>query len=107
MSGIETIKIIVDAEKEAAKMLEDAQGKASRIRKNLDLLIQEQREETLSAAKKEAAAIVQRAEEDGKLEAQKYTKESTEKTRRLVTNSSAKKNAAVEKLVTIVIEGRA
>ncbi len=107
MSGIETIKIIVDAEKEAAKTLEDAQSRASGIRKRLNLLIQERREETLKTAKKEAAAIVQRAEEDGKLEAETYQKESGERTRLLVTKSSAKKNAAVEKLVSIVIEGKA
>jgi len=35
MSGIETIKIIVNAEKEAAKILEEAQNRASEIRKRL------------------------------------------------------------------------
>lgn len=105
MSGIETIKIIVEAEKEATKILQDAQTKASGIRKRLDLLIQEQREETLRSAKKEAAVIVQRAEEEGKREAENYEKESGERIRQLVSKTSTKKNAAVDKLVSIVLEG--
>jgi len=105
MSGIETVKIIVEAEKEAAKILEDAQTKASEIRKRLDLLIQDQREETLRSAEKETAVILQRAEEEGKLESASYEKESGERIRQLVSKASTKKNAAVDKLVSIVLEG--
>jgi hypothetical protein len=72
MSGIETIKIIVASEREAAKMLADADARALEIRKRLGFLIQIQRNDAFNAAKKEAAALVQRAENDGKGESQEY-----------------------------------
>jgi vacuolar-type H+-ATPase subunit H len=106
MSGIETVKIIVDAEKGAGQMLEKAHAKATEIRKELDSRIMEEREQILKAARKEAAAIVQRAEEEVKLEAESYAKESNQRTKQLVTKASAKKNAAVDKLVKIVLEGK-
>jgi vacuolar-type H+-ATPase subunit H len=104
MSGIEALKIIVDAEKEAARVLEEAQSKASQIRKSIDLRIQEERQQTLNGAKKEAAAIVQHAEEEGKLEAVSVTKESEKRIQELVTKASANKDAAVTKLVNIILQ---
>lgn len=107
MSGIETIKIIVDSEREAAKMLADADAKALEIRKRLDPLIQTQRNEAINAAKKEAATMVQRAENDGKAESQQYEKDAENKTRSVVSRASAKKGEAVEKLVALILEMKA
>ncbi len=106
MSGIETVKIIVDAEKEAAGMLEKAQATALEIRKGLDMRIKGEREHVLDAAKREAAIIVQRAEEEGKLEAVNLEKAASQQLKRLVESASAKKTTAVTKLVSIVMEGK-
>ena len=103
MSGIETIKIIVNSEKEAAKMLADADAKALEIRKRLDSLIQTQRNEALNTAKKEAAALVQRAESEGKSESQEYEKDAQNRTRSAVNRAMAKKSEAVEKLVALIL----
>jgi vacuolar-type H+-ATPase subunit H len=51
MSGIETVRIIVDAEREAAKILENAQNRASEIRRRLDSGIESERENLLRTAK--------------------------------------------------------
>jgi V/A-type H+-transporting ATPase subunit G/H len=107
MSGIETIKIIVDSEREAAKMLADADVKALEIRKRLDSLIQTQRNDALNAAKKEAAALVQKAENEGKAESQEYEKDAENKIRTVVSRASAKKREAVEKLVALILEMKA
>jgi vacuolar-type H+-ATPase subunit H len=107
MSGLEPIKMIVDAEKQAAEMLEKAQAKASQIRKGLDTRIRGEREETLKSAKKEADAIVERAESDGKLEAGTYEKEAVPRIKEVVAKASARKGRAVDKLVSIVLEGNA
>ena len=105
MPGIDTVKIIVGAEKEATKILEDAQAKSAAVRQQLHHKIQQQREMILEAAKKQAADILQRAEEESKTEADNYEKTSEGSVRDLVTKASSKKNAAVEKLVEIVLEG--
>jgi F0F1-type ATP synthase membrane subunit b/b' len=104
MSGIETVKVIVDAERQAAKMIEDAMNRAATIRKGIDSLIQEQREHTLADARQEAAAITTRAEDEGKLEAESFEKESERSLNELVTKASAKRDATVTKLVTILTE---
>ena len=104
MSGIETIKIIVDAEKEAAKILTDAQTRAVEIRKGLDALIQEQRTEDLRAAKSEAAALIQKAEDDSKSEAQEIEREAEIRIRKVVTDASAKKGRAIDRLVSVIME---
>lgn len=103
MSGIETIKIIVDAEKEAAKILEVAQNRASEIRKRLDSMIQEQREDMLRTARKEAATLVQEAEQKGKAEGAAYEKEAENETRQILTRASARKDQAVTKVVETVL----
>jgi F0F1-type ATP synthase membrane subunit b/b' len=105
MSGIETVKVIVNAEKQAAQIIHDAEATAANIRKKIDSLIQEQRTEMLATAKKEAAALVQQAEEEGRREAEKYEKESAVRTRELIEHASSKKNATVEKLVGMVMQG--
>jgi len=103
MSGIETVKVIVDAEKRAAKMIDDAMAEATAIRKRIDSLIQQQRQQMLEDAKKQAAAIAARAGEEGKLEADKYEDEAVQTLRRLVDQASSKKNTAVEKLSNIIM----
>ena len=105
MSGLETVKVIVDAEKQAAKIIQDAEATAANIRKKIDSLIQQQRTEMLATAKKEAAALVQQAEEEGKREAVNYEKESAVRIHELIAQASSKKNATVEKLVGMVIQG--
>jgi len=105
MSGIETVQVIVNAEKQAAKIVQDAEAKAADIRKKIDSLIQKQRTEMLATAKKEAVSIVQRAEEEGKREAESYEKESAVRIRELITKASSKKNTTVEKLVDLVMQG--
>ena len=103
MSGIETIKIIVDAEKEAAKILEVAQNRASEIRKRLDSMIQEQREDMLRTARKEAAALVEEGEQKGKVEAAAYEKEAENDTRQILSRASTRKDQAVTKVVETVL----
>jgi len=103
MSGIETVKIIVNAEKEAAKMLEEAQNRASEIRKRLDSMIQEQREDMLRTARKEAAALVEEGEQKGKAEAAAYEKKAENDTRQILTRASTRKDQAVTKLVETVL----
>lgn len=105
MSGIETVKIIVDAEKEAAEMLRRAEAKAMEIRKELGTRIKLEKDQVLKSARKEAAAIVERAQRDGKLEAEAYEKEAGQKIKQTITKSSAKKGNAVDKLVSLVLEG--
>jgi len=106
MSGIETVKVIVEAEREAARILDMAQSKATAVRAQLDLQIQQQRELILQAAKKHAADILQRAEEEGKVEAQNYEKASEATVHDLVTKASLKKSAAVERLLGILLGGK-
>jgi vacuolar-type H+-ATPase subunit H len=106
MSGIETVKIIVDAEKEAAEMLRKAHANATEIRKELDTRIKIEREKILKSARTEAAAIIEHAQNDGKLEAAAYEKEAEQKTSQVVSKASAKKGPAVDKLVTLVLEGK-
>ena len=103
MSGIETVKIIVEAEKQAAKMIDDATAEATAIRKKIDSLIQQQRQQMLAEAKKEADAISSRAGEEGKLEAMKYETESVQELQTLVARASSKKDATVDKLVTMMM----
>ena len=103
MSGIETIKIIVNAEKEAAKILEEAQNRASEIRKRLDSMIQEQREDMLRTARKEAATLVEESEQKGKAEAAAYEKEAENDTRQILTRASTRKDQAVTKVVEAVL----
>jgi F0F1-type ATP synthase membrane subunit b/b' len=103
MSGIETVKVIVDAEKQAAKIIEEAVTEASAIRKRIDSLIQQQRQQMLAEAKKEAAAIAARAGEEGRLEAEQYERQAIQTLEALVVRASAKKDATVEKLVTIMM----
>ena len=103
MSGIETVKTIVDAERQAAKIIDDAMVSAAAIRKRIDSLILEQHQQMLSEARKEAAAIAARAEEEGKLEAERSEKESVEMLSDLVAKASAKKDATVEKLVAMIM----
>jgi hypothetical protein len=107
MSGLETIKIIVESEREAAKMLADADAKALEIRKRLDALIQTQRNDALNAARKEAATLVQTAENDGRAESQAYEREAENKIRTVVSRASAKKNEAIDKLVALILEMKA
>ena len=106
MSGIETVKIIVDAEKEASEMLQNAQARATEIRKELDTRIKREREEILKSARKEAATIIENAQHDAKLEATAYEKEAGQKTRQVVSKASTKKGPAVDKLVSLVLEGK-
>ena len=103
MSGLETVKVIVDAERRAAKIIEDANAQAANIRKGIGAGIQEQRQRMLEAARKDAAAIVARAEEEGKLEADACQKESAQALQALVAKASARKDAAVEKLLAIIL----
>jgi vacuolar-type H+-ATPase subunit H len=104
MSGIETVKVIVEAEKEAAKILADAQVRAGEIRKQLDPLIEEQREETIRAAREEATALVTNAQSEAITEGQIFEKDAQSKTREALGRASARKGLAVEKLVSILVE---
>lgn len=104
MSGIETVKIIVDAEKQAAKLIDDAMNEASAIRKKIDSLVQTQRQEMLAEASREAASIAARAEEEGRLEAEQLEKQSTETLQALAARASARTDATVTKLVTMMLQ---
>ena len=104
MSGIETIKIIVDSEREALrKCWLTPMPKHWKFGKRLDSLIQTQRNEALNTAKKEAAAMVQRAENIAIAQSQQYEKDAENKTRSVISHASAKKGEAVEKLVALIL----
>jgi len=104
MSGIETVKVIVEAEKEAAKILADAQTRAGEIRKRLDSLIEEQREETIRAAREEATALVANAQSEAISEGQVFEEDVQNKMREALGRASARKGLAVEKLVSILVD---
>jgi vacuolar-type H+-ATPase subunit H len=103
MSGIESVKIIVDAEKEAARIVEQAHIRASEIRKGLDSVIQAQRDEMLRNARKEATALVHEAEQKGKAEAAAYEKEAENSIRQSLNRASARKEQAVRKVIGTVL----
>ncbi|MGD0423821.1 MAG: hypothetical protein ABSA92_10245 [Candidatus Bathyarchaeia archaeon] len=103
MSGLETVKIIVDAEKEASKMLNDAQVKALEIRKQVDPMIGAEREKRLSKARKEAESLVQRAEAEGKAEAARIKEDSMEKTKRDLQKAFSARLAAEKALFEIIM----
>jgi V/A-type H+/Na+-transporting ATPase subunit G/H len=103
MSGLETVKIIVDAEKEASKMLNDAQVKALEIQRQVDTAIAAEREKRLSKAKKEAESIVQRAESECKVEAARLREEAMEETKRNLQKAGSAHSAAVKALLEIIM----
>jgi len=103
MSGIETVKIIVDAEKQAAKMIDDAMTEAAAIRKRIDSLVQQQRQQMLAEAKKEADGIAARAGEEGRIEAEQFEKESLQTLQGVIARASARKDSTVEKLLTLMM----
>lgn len=103
MSGIETVKIIVDAEKEAANMIKEAQAKALEIKKSLDALIETERESSLSDAKHKASSIVEAAESEGNMEASNFEKQSIHSLSELVKEATAKKELAVKALYDILV----
>jgi vacuolar-type H+-ATPase subunit H len=103
MSGLETVKIIVDAEKEGSNMLNEAQARASEIRKQIDTLVEVEREKRLSVARKEAASIVQKAESEGKSEAIRYQEESKQNIKKVLQRASANQAAAVKTLFDMIM----
>jgi len=103
MSGRETVKIIVDAEKEASKMLNDAQAKALEIRKQVDVVVAVEREERLSKARKEAESVVQRAETESKAEAARLKDEAMERTKRSLQKAASSHPTAVKALLEIIM----
>ena len=103
MSAIETVKVIVEAEKQAAKMIDDATSEANAIRKKIDSSIQQQRQQMLDEAKKQAADISSRAGDEGKQEADNYETDSANTLKALVSKATSKKSATVEKLVTMLM----
>jgi vacuolar-type H+-ATPase subunit H len=103
MPGIETVKIIVDAEKEGANIIKEAQAKALEIKKSLDAMIETARESSLSDAKRKASSIVETAESEGKMEASKFEKQSIQSISELVKEATAKKELAVKALYDIIV----
>jgi F0F1-type ATP synthase membrane subunit b/b' len=61
----------------------------------------------LKSARKEAASIVESAEKEGKAEAENYGKGSQDEIRMVVGKALTKKDEAVNRLVNIVLEGKA
>ena len=104
MSGIETVKVIVEAEKEAAKILADAQTRAGEIRKRLDSLIEKERDETIQTARKKAAALIADAQSEAAIEGQVFEKDAQSKMREALERASNRRGEAVEKLVAILVE---
>jgi vacuolar-type H+-ATPase subunit H len=103
MSGLETVKIIVDAEKEASKMLNDARLKALEIRKQVDAMIIAEREKRLSSARKEAESLVRKAEAEGKAEGARVKEDSIAKTERDLHKASSARAAAEKALFEIIM----
>lgn len=104
MSGIETVKIIVEAEKQAARILEGAQASAAEIRKRTGSLLNEQRNGILRSANEQAGEIVRNAERESKIEAEQYEKDYLDTIRQTVARASTRKNAAVTRILAIVTE---
>jgi hypothetical protein len=107
LSGVETVKIIVNAEKEAARLLAESHNKALEIRKKRDVLIEQQLQQALQTASKEAKAMVQSAESEARAEAEKYESNAKSKIAELVSTASAKKREAIDELVALVMESGA
>jgi vacuolar-type H+-ATPase subunit H len=104
MSGLETVKIIVETEKEAAKILELAKVKASDITKQVGATIEKQREEVLRSAKEEASGMLRRAEADGKVEAQQLEQQSEGQIQEIVRKATSRKDSAVTKMLEIFLK---
>ena len=104
MSGLETVKIIVEAEKEAARTLENAQAKASEIHKQLYSLIETERQELVRSTEAETSMIMRQAEAEGKTQAQEFEKNSQSAIQQRIAHASTQKAAAVERLVALVME---
>ena len=102
MSGIETVKVIVDAEKQAAKMIDDAMTESAAIRKRIDSLVQQQRQQMLAEAKKQADDITAHAGAEGRVEAEQFEREAAQALQSLLSRASARKDTAVEKLLSLV-----
>jgi len=103
MSGLETVKIIVDAEKAASKMLNEAEAKALEIRKQVDVAIAAEREKRLSKARKDAESLLKQAEIEGKAEAARLKTESMGKIRQDLEKASSGHAAAVKALLEIIM----
>ena len=103
LSGLATVKTIVNAEKEALSLLNHSQAKAIEIRKQVAGYVLNEREEKLSIARKEVASIVEKAELDGKSEALQYEKESEVRINELIQRASSKKSAAVKALSDMIL----
>jgi len=84
-------------------MLNEAQARASEIRKQIDALIEVERENRLSVARKEAASIVQKAESEGKSEAIRYQEESKQKIMKVLQRAAVSRPAAVKALFDIMM----
>ena len=97
----------MNAEKDAARMLVESQNKALEIRKRRDTLIEEQRQQVIRAASREAEAIVQNAENQATLEAQRFESDAESRIHEVVSHASGKKTAAIEKLVSLIMETKA
>jgi hypothetical protein len=104
MSGLETVKIIVDAEKEASNLLAQAEARALEIKRELDSQILKEREAKLAAARDKATAITQKAEADGKSEALRYAKESETRAREIIQRASARKTHTVKALSELILK---
>ena len=103
MSGLGTVKAIVDAEKEASKLLNEAQARALEIRKQVDGMIAAERQQRLSKARNEAESLVQRAEAEGKKEAARVKEESLEKSRQDLRRASSARSVAEKALLDIIL----
>lgn len=104
MSGIETVRVIVEAEKKAENIISEAQAQALQIRKNVDVLIQKEREDSLSSTGQNASSITQRAELDGKSEAAQYERESEQNTRETLQGAMSKKESAIKALYDMIMK---
>jgi len=84
-------------------MLNDAEAKALEIRKQVDAMIQAEREKRLTKARKEAESLVQRAEAEGKAEAARIKEDLMEKAKRELQKASSARSAAEKALLEIIL----
>ncbi len=99
MSQLRAIKSVVEAEREAKKIVEDAKMKERDMRRELEKRAKEKSKEILSKVSVEVEKMIEEARSQGEREAAELMNQSAAKLKSDVERASRKKTKAVEALL--------
>ncbi len=99
MSQLRAIKSVVEAEREAKRIVEDAKMKEQDMRRELERRAKEKSKEILSKASVEAEKLIEEARSQGEREAAELMNHSAAKLKSDVERASRKKTNAMEALL--------